>query len=278
MSLLTELFSLAKKESISFSKLESKPSYNFLVVAARQDELSEFFNQTSFKQKKKIELGTTEIIFEEGKSQIKILAYTPNTMGMAFNAAAIMRVICKHQPIYTLFIGTCAGLDSENYSIGDVIVPQNIYNYESGKHKDGKVFHPDQHCYSTDDELRTFAEILKTKLSKKMRIITDEHFCSGSAVIDSKEKKGEIKKDLPRKVNGLDMEAYSIACINYLLREEGKKLTVIKSIMDFGEDKSESEKNNNKLLAMRNSAMVALELIKYIHTDVLAPQRPIYLR
>ncbi len=43
-------------------------------------------------------------------------------------------------------------------------------------------------------------------------------------------------------MTGLDMEAFSIACINNILKAEGKKLAVIKGIMDFGENKSESEK------------------------------------
>lgn len=254
----------------SLGIVSAKKSYNFLVVAARQDELSAFIDQTSnLKRGTKVELGVRELRLEEQKQKIEILTYTPATMGMAFNAASIMRIISKYQPIYTIFIGTCAGLYSEDYQYGDVLVPHNIYNYESGKHKDNNIFESDHNCYPTDDDMRKYAQIISRKLDKRIRIIADDHFCSGSAIVDSKTKKEEIISRLPRKVTGLDMESYSIACINYILREEGKKLCVVKSIMDFGENKSASEKSKNKELAMKNSGLVALELIKYIHTEII---------
>ena len=251
------------------TQIVAKKHYNFLIVAARQDELSAFIDQTSnLKKGAKVEFGVRELRYEEKKTKIDILTYTPAIMGMAFNAASIMRIICKYQPVYTIFIGTCAGLYSDKNKYGDVLVPNNIYNYESGKHLDD-VFECDHNCYSTDDDMRKYAGILANKLDKKINIITDEHFCSGSAIVDSKTKKLEIISRLPRKVTGLDMEAYSIACINHILREEGKKLCVIKSIMDFGENKSASEKSQNKILAMQNSGKVALELIKYIHSEII---------
>jgi nucleoside phosphorylase len=181
----------------------------------------------------------------------------------------IIPLLARYNPIYTFFIGTCAGLDSNKNIIGDVLIPQNIYNYESGKHKDDGTFESDHHCYSTDDDMRKYGEIVKNRVSNKFRIITDEHFCSGSAVVDYKSKKEEIKNGLPRKVNGLDMEAYSIACINYILREEGKKLSVVKAIMDFGENKEIGDKNMDKEIAMKNSAKATLEIIKYIHTEII---------
>jgi nucleoside phosphorylase len=270
--ILSSLFGNDTIEQNVYTKsfISSKKSYNFLVVAARQDELSAFIDQTdNLKKGEKVEFGVRELRYVEKKLQIEILTYTSANMGMAFNAASIMRIICKYQPMYTIFIGTCAGLNSDKNKCGDVLIPQNIYNYESGKHKDNNEFESDHNCFSTDDDMRKYAEILKNKLDKKINIIADEHFCTGSAIIDSKQKKDEIISRLPRKVTGLDMESYSIACINYILREEGKKLCVVKSIMDFGEKKTESEGNDNKKLAMYNSGKVTLELIKYIHNEII---------
>ena len=74
---------------------------------------------------------------------------------------------------------------------------------------------------------------------------------------------------LPRKVTGLDMEAYSLACIHNILKEEGKKVAVVKGIMDFGKMKIESEKNNSKELAKTNSAQFTLGLIEYIYDSII---------
>lgn len=248
----------------------SKPTYNYLVVAALQEELNAFFDLTSHLSKKaRKEGGAIELIYKKGKREIKILAYSPNKMGMPYNAAAIMRIILLHQPIYTFFIGTCAGLYKDKQKPGDILIPHFIFNYESGKHTANGDFQSDYVSFETDDEIRKFAEIIKNRVSKQYNVTTDENFCSGGAIVDNHEKKEKIIKDSARKVSGLDMEAFSIACINSILKEEGKKLSVIKGIMDFGEDKSESEKEQNKKLAKINSAKFALELIDYIDDNIM---------
>lgn len=241
-------------------------SHKFLVVSARQDELNAFLHLTSkLKRGSKKEFGVQEYVFIERKTKINILTYSPNKMGMAYNAASIMRIITSFQVKYTLFIGTCAGVLPDKNNIGDVLVPDFIYNYESGKHRENGDFESDHAGFQTSIEIRKSAETLKNRLSNKVKIITDDNFCSGSAVVDNTMKMDEIRKILPRKVSGLDMEAYSLACINDILRDEGKHITVVKSIMDFGTDKSNSEKKDNKNIAMKNSATVALEIIKEIH-------------
>jgi len=65
------------------------------------------------------------------------------------------------------------------------------------------------------------------------------------------------------------MEAYSLACIHNILKEEGKKVAVVKGIMDFGKMKIESEKNNSKELAKTNSAQFTLGLIEYIYDSII---------
>lgn len=252
-------------------QITSNKTYNFLVVAALQEELNAFTEQTSnLSRIMKLTSGAVEYQYKFSKKyHINILTYTPNRMGMAYNAASIMRVIMKHHPLYTFFIGTCAGLDSDKQKKGDVLVPQMIYNYESGKHKEDGFFHPDHQGFETDEEVRKIAEIIKNKYDRKFSVYTDENFCSGSAIVDNTDKVVEILKNSPRKVTGLDMEAYSLACINYILKEEKKRVTVIKGIMDFGQMKLESEKANSKDVAKVNSAKFTLGLIEYIYENVI---------
>jgi hypothetical protein len=251
--------------------LSTKEAYNFLVVAALQEELSAFTEQTSkLTRIKKLSSGAVEYIYKKSlKKNYKILTYTSNKMGMAYNGAAIMRVIMQHQPIFIFFIGTYAGLNSEEQNAGDVLVPHFIYNYESGKHNENGEFKPDHICLETDEEVRKYAEIIKKKVDKEFNVFTDENFCSGSAVVDNIDKRKQIVEQIPRKVTGLDMEAYSLACINNILKEEGKKVSVVKGIMDFGQDKTISEKAENKTKAKVNSAKFTLALIEYVEENVL---------
>ena len=262
--------------SIKQAHISTKRSYNYLVVAALQEELNEFYNLTSKLGKHtKLAGGAVELIYKMDKREVTVVAYTPNKMGMAYNSAAIMRIIQLHQPVYTFFIGSCAGLYPAKQNPGDILIPHFIFNYESGKYTTSGIFESDYMSFDTNDDIRKYAEIIKNRVSKQYNVTTDENFCSGGAIIDNTEKKKEIMKDAARKVTGLDMEAFSVACINNILREEGKKLSVIKGIMDFGEDKTASEKENNKKLAMVNSAKFALELINYIEENVMNAEQDV---
>ncbi len=110
-------------------------------------------------------------------------------MGMPYNAASIMRIMSLHEPIYTFFIGTCAGLYPDIHKAGDILVPHFIFNYESGKYGEDGEFESDYISFDTDEDIRKYAEIIKTRVSKQYSVTTDENFCSGGAVIDNPEKK-----------------------------------------------------------------------------------------
>lgn len=247
--------------------IQSKETFNFLVVAALQEELNAFYSvDDSFSNRVPVEGGAFKVSCRENGRQLDILTYTPNKMGMPYNAAAITKIIATHQPVYTIFIGTCAGLTDKKRNLGDVLVPFRIFSYESGKYEKG-VFQPDYMSYETGETLRKHAEEVNANLKAnlKYQVFTDEDFCSGAAVINDPVKRNEILQRSGRKATGLDMEAYSIACINTILRPEGKELIVIKGIMDFAINKDESETSGNKDLAKQNSAHFAFELIKHLH-------------
>jgi len=245
------------------------PQYDYLVCSALQEELMAFYElSSSFKKKRHLEEGDVEVAIKIKNRNVKILTYSSAKMGMPYNAAALMKIISKHNPKYTFFIGTCAGLNKKKQKYGDVLIPDCVFSYESGKHTEGNVFLPDHINFETDGEIRRYAEIIKKKFANKFNVFTDENFCSGAAVIDNMEKRDKIINDSPRKVTGLDMEAFAIACINNILKVDKKKLSVVKSIMDFGENKSKSEAKKNKELAKNNSAKFAFELLKYIEENV----------
>jgi nucleoside phosphorylase len=244
--------------------IASKETYNFLVVAALQEELNEFYKvNKSFSKRTQKEGGAFEINYKFDGNIVKIITYTPNKMGMPFNAAALMNIISIHEPHYTIMIGTCACI-AKNHNLGDVLIPDRVFSYESGKYEKG-VFKPDYVAHSTGEELRKQAELLKSIIGNELNfnVTTDEDFCSGGAVVDDIEISKEIIKNCGRKLSGLDMEAYAVACINTVLKGN-KELLVIKGISDFAKDKGECEQTGNKELAKKNSAKYTYELIKYL--------------
>lgn len=258
--------------------ISSRESYNFLIVAALQEELNEFYNQNKgFTKPVYKDGGANEISFQYKKRDVKILTFTTNNMGMPINAASIMKIINIHEPIYTIMIGTCACI-KRNHKLGDVLIPKRVFSYESGKYENG-VFDPDYEAKSTGDQLRKQAELLKSRIGHKLKynVTTDEDFCSGGAVIDDKDMSNEIVKRCGRKLSGLDMEAYSIACINSLLFPD-KELLVIKAISDYAKNKTESEEEGNKELAKNNSANYAFELIKHLEDFIFGANKTVTIK
>jgi len=259
--------------------VKAKETYNFLIVAALQEELNEFYKvNQSFKKKAKKDGGAYEVTYKSSGQKIKILTYTPNKMGMPFNAAALMNIISIHEPIYTIMIGTCACI-AKKHKLGDVLVPDRVFSYESGKYEKGE-FKPDYSAHSTGEELRKQAELLKSEITTAKlgyNVTTDEDFCSGGAVVDDLEISKEIIKNCGRKLSGLDMEAYAIACINTVLKGN-KELLVVKGISDYAKEKGKSEEGGKKELAKRNSANFAYELVKHLQATIFGNDQDVTIR
>lgn len=248
--------------------IKVEETFNFLVVAALQEELNEFYKiNQSFNKKTIKDGGANAVSYTAKGKKISILTYTPNKMGMPFNAASLMNIISIHKPVYTIMIGTCACI-AKDHNLGDVLIPDRVFSYESGKYEKGE-FKADYAAHSTGEELRKQAELLKSQLNGKLQynVTTDEDFCSGGAVIDDSDLSKEIIKRCSRKLSGLDMEAYSIACINTVLKGRNE-LLVVKGISDFAKEKSTTEQEGKKELAKRNSAHFAFELIKHLQETV----------
>ena len=82
--------------------IKAKETFNFLVVAALQEELNEFYKiNQSFNKKTKKDGGAYEVSYTAKGKKIGILTYTPNKMGMPFNAASLKIIIASYKHVYT---------------------------------------------------------------------------------------------------------------------------------------------------------------------------------
>jgi nucleoside phosphorylase len=241
-----------------------RPSYKYLVVSALPQELQAFYSiNDAFSNRIRIdkELGVYQTKLKIANSEETVLTFTSGIMGMPHNSAAIMQVIERHQPIYVLFIGTCASL-KDGAKLGTVIIPKSVFNYELGKLK-SLSFASDHESYKMSKTIPEHAEsIISTNPTRlNFPVVTDDDFCSGSIVVDSGFKKWWIKKRASRKVNGLDMESYSLGAIQHL--NPSKIIGVVKGVMDLGTGKTDE----NKATAMKNAGKFAYELICYIEAE-----------
>ncbi len=269
--------------------------YNILVAAALDEELSLFLNREK-NEKHWDYVDENNLIKSYRVSDVygnvhHILCYSPDHMGMAYNAVGLTKIIEKYNPKFVLFIGTCADLSGEtganfkkfiNRSIkflqsliqskdqvdvknksldlkeGNVLIPKYIFDYGSGKHN-GDKFQHEFRPYNVSESLVALANDMLRRKNRSYDFKVDSScgFCTGSAVVNSKKVRKKIKIIANRKVRGLDMEGYVIAVINHICKTEA---IVIKGIMDFGSGKTDEYKN----AAIENSAKVADDLIAEI--------------
>jgi nucleoside phosphorylase len=249
-------------ESIISLKPTAKPIdfYQFLVVSALQEEMEPFLKGKKYTYINNQSELKKYVVQNSKGSNYNILCYSSNKMGMPYNGVSISRIIERYSPRYVIFIGTCAGIKKgANLKEGDVLIPEYIYAYDSGKYDNKGIFQIEHRHYDVSSSLRTLAHDMISKgTNYSFSIKHSCGFCSGSSVVSSKEMVKKIETDANRKVLGFDMEAYVIAVINHLYKEVDT--IVIKSIMDFGVNKGDTFKKKAK----ENSAQVADDLIKYI--------------
>jgi nucleoside phosphorylase len=252
---------------VSFAPFElsniknDKPYYHIMVASALNEEMTPFLDNHRGKWKylnKEKTLKTFEIQNSKG-TKFNVLTYSVDKMGLPVNGVALTDIIRQYAPRYVIFIGTCAGLQPDEHKEGDVLIPEYVYAYDSGKYDDTGKFKVEHRHYDLSQTLRTLvADMINEKAKYRFNIEQNCGFCSGASVVSNKAKRKQIIDGKNRKVAGFDMEAYSLAVINQFCN--GVETMVIKGIMDFGEKKGD----NFKIKAKNNCAKIANDLIFYM--------------
>ena len=229
----------------------------------------------------KIELPRDPADYYEGtintdNGALKVVAAVSNRMGMTSSSILASKIIFNFKPRYIAMIGICAGIN-EKCELGDVIVEDPAWNYQSGKinsHTLGFEIDPHQlpirhiikrrfDSLSEDNEL--LEKIKKEWPADKPRTDLKIHvgpMASGSQVIANSDTVDDIKKQ-QRKLIGIDMEIYGV----YAAAEEAilpqPDYFSIKGVSDY----ANSEKSDDY---QRYSAYVSAHVLKafvekYLH-------------
>lgn len=266
MSILKDIGSAFLGISTVSIELPSKtsddtPYYHIMVASALNEEMTPFLNLHKGKWKYLDDTRTIKTlkIKNSKNTEFNILTYSSDKMGLPVNGVTLTNIIRKHNPRYVIFIGTCAGLNPKDHKEGDVLIPEYVYAYDSGKYDDKGNFKVEHRHYDLSQTLRTFAaDMIEHNPKYRFGIEQNCGFCSGASVVSNKAKRKQIIDGKNRKVEGFDMEAYSLAVINQFCSEV--ETMVIKGIMDFGTKKDDKF----KIKAKKNCAKIADDLIKYM--------------
>jgi nucleoside phosphorylase len=200
-----------------------------------------------------------KLVFTFNGKEFTVIAHTLGRMGIATMSITLMEILYNFPQLkYVALIGIAAGSDSGSQNFGDVLIPEKVYNYESGKYveeDDNVTFKSDYNSFDIDtailqkisavssnkEIIATIQSNWRAKKDYKLKVHTGNFAC-GSAVIASRKKIEEIEKAVSRKYIGIDMETYALAIVNRLKHNEYPKMFIIKSISDFADsDKNDSE-------------------------------------
>ncbi len=114
---------------------KEKIKSDIVIICALKKEIEPVINL--LKEPKKNQSGTLAIGHMETKEgkKFKVVAITKEQMGMAEAATLTTQMIEKYNPNFVVMTGIAAGISKGDQKFLDIIMPKNIYNWQSGKYK-----------------------------------------------------------------------------------------------------------------------------------------------
>jgi len=164
--------------------------------------------------------------FQNGDKQVSVIAACAQQMGMPATAVLATKLIAQFRPRHLSMSGIAAAVKGGEAKIGDILIADQSWDYESGKHKivEGKqVFEPDPRSIPLSVFLRerllhlqaqnTFlSDIQNAWRGEKQQERLQVHIgpiASGAGVVQDENIIAHIKTH-SRKLIGLDMETYGV--------------------------------------------------------------------
>lgn len=197
-------------------------------------------------------------LFQNGEKKLSVIAACAQQMGMPAAAVLASKVIAQFRPRYLAISGIAAAVRGGNAKLGDILIADQSWDYESGKHRiveDIQVFEPDPKSIPLRVDIKELflhlqaqnsflADIQNNWRGGKQEGMLQVHIgpiASGSAVVQDESIISHIKAH-SRKLIGLDMETYGVffAAENSSLPQP--IAMSIKSVCDFA-DKDKSDEH-----------------------------------
>ena len=206
---------------------------------------------------------TGELPCDHGPSRvIRTAALFLDKMGMVDCAAHTVEGIRFFRPRLVAMTGVCAGRRGAGVQNGDLIIPSEVFTYDTGKHSERGFEREPRWCsvrgsviqrvkIKAPDILQEVASDIASHTGEGQvcpQFHTDVMAC-GSAVIDQEGRLDEIA-GAHRKVVGLDMESYALLRAIELTDQRITGL-IVKGVMDLSTEKSDRFKARAAFWAAR---------------------------
>jgi nucleoside phosphorylase len=194
-------------------------------------------------------------------------------MGMTAAAVTAMKVIHRFRPRYLIMVGIAAGVvkeELEDQMYGDVVVPDVIWNYSSGKFvsmdkaeiKYGDMgFLPRSTAVCIPEELLPILRTAAASPNNPCHVYIGPMACGSTVVANRQLLEKQIYTQY-HNTAGLDMESYAVvyAANN---ADDPKPLPIIaKSVCDFADSEKSDDYQNF-------AAYSSCEFAKFLYEEIL---------
>ncbi len=212
-----------------------------------------------------------ETTFIRDGSEHRLITCQQSSMGMTASTMLAAKAVFTFRPNYLILSGIAAGIgDNARQIYGDVIVPDTIWDYTTGKFvgaDDAEIrfgdvgFLPRPSRVATDPELIGLIRSLEGREDNEWTVHIGPMACGSSVVANKEVVEKQVKSLIPHTV-GLDMESYSVIHVAQHISEPRPRALVVKSICDYA-DSAKSDQYQ-KFAAHTSSEYVRYLLEKHL--------------
>ena len=190
-----------------------------------------------------------ETTFQSTSGEKRLATCQQQHMGMTAATLTCQKLIEHFRPRYLIMTGIAAGIGGSSQFYGDVIVPDTIWDYSTGKFvgKDESSVHfgdvgflPRPSFLKLDDDLTELIRSISGSTEHEFKIHMGMMACGNSVVANQDYVDTRVLALMPETV-GLDMESYSVLYTARNCTSPRPKAIVIKSICDYANNEKSDQ-------------------------------------
>lgn len=170
-------------------------------------------------------------------------------MGMTACTLTCQKLIEHFRPRYLIMVGIAAGIGGDSQIYGDVIVPDTIWDYSTGKFvgkEESEItfgdvgFLPRPSFMKLDDELAVLMKEVADSKEHEFKVHMGVMACGSSVVANKDYVDTRVRALMPETI-GLDMESYSVFYTAQYCTRPHPRAIVIKSICDYANNEKSDQ-------------------------------------
>lgn len=185
-------------------------------------------------------------------SEKRILIDFQTKMGMVEATFLSTQISTLFSPKYIIMVGVCGGRATKGVNLLDIIIPNKVFDYQTGKYENGEFKPYLRTCNinnkkaldASDKIIKLMEDYVNTPLKSKCRTIKirSRTLACGNIVVKTDGYLEDTISGFDEETEGVEMESFGVVRTTELIEDRKVNPIIIKSVMDFTE-KSKNDKD-----------------------------------